>query len=585
MDWRRSNFLSIVLALAWLIAPCVAAASEYRGQVTFGGLPVPGATVTATQGGTKISAVTDDLGQYSFADLKDGKWSIDIEMTGFANESQEVVVEPNATRATWELKLLPLDQVKVQMAPAKAKGPQVGVGLSAKPEARGSGQETVAPGSGPAAASGGLKTGTTAQDKGQPPDDELSRRAADGFLINGSTMNGAASPFAQSFAFGNRRNGMRGLYNGGIGFILDNSALDARPFSLSGQNTPKPAYNRITGLAALGGPLKIPHILEHGVNFFVGYQWTRSVNDTTQSALVPDAAERDGDFSQALNALGQPVQIFNPATGLPFSGNLIPAAQISPQARALLNFYPLPGFSGDPRYNYQIPIVTSTHQDALQSRFGQMFNPKNQLYGGFAFQSTRTATPNLFGFLDTTDALGIKTSVNWSHRLSQRSLPESRLSVQPAGDADHSLLGESRQRFRRSGHHGEQSGPGELGPAQPRIFQRRRGTVRRAKLPQPQSDRRRVFFHVVEPRSATTSPLAVTSAGSNSITCRNRTRAARSLLPARPPRVARAARRPAATILPTFCWEFRTRAPSLSATRTNTFGNPFTTPTSPTIGE
>ena len=137
------------------------------------------------------------------------------------------------------------------------------------------------------------------------------------------------------------------------------------------------------------------------MNFFVGYQWTRSVNDTTQSALVPDAAERDGDFSQALNALGQPVQIFNPATGLPFSGNLIPAAQISPQARALLNFYPLPRFSGDPRYNYQIPIVTSTHQDALQSRFGQMFNPKNQLYGGFAFQSTRTATPNLFGFLDT----------------------------------------------------------------------------------------------------------------------------------------------------------------------------------------
>ena len=132
------------------------------------------------------------------------------------------------------------------------------------------------------------------------------------------------------------------------------------------------------------------------------------------------SAERGGDFSQALNALGQPVQIFNPATGLPFSGNMIPPAQISPQAQALLNFYPLPTFSGDPRYNYQIPIVTSTHQDALQSRLNQTFNPKNQLYGGFAFQSTRTASPNLFGFLDTTDALGINTNINWSHRLSQR---------------------------------------------------------------------------------------------------------------------------------------------------------------------
>ena len=107
----------------------------------------------------------------------------------------------------------------------------------------------------------------------------------------------------------------------------------------------------------------------------MGYQWTRYVDATTQSALVPDVAERGGDFSQALHALGQPAQIFDQATGLPFPGNVIPQAQISPQARALLGFYPLPTFSGDPRYNYQIPISDSTHQDALQSRFNQTFNP------------------------------------------------------------------------------------------------------------------------------------------------------------------------------------------------------------------
>ena len=31
----------------------LALASEYHGQVTFGGLPVPGATITATQGDQK----------------------------------------------------------------------------------------------------------------------------------------------------------------------------------------------------------------------------------------------------------------------------------------------------------------------------------------------------------------------------------------------------------------------------------------------------------------------------------------------------------------------------------------------------
>ena len=77
--------------------------------------------------------------------------------------------------------------------------------------------------------------------------DELNQRAADGLLINGSVNNGAASPFGQLGGFGNNRRGVRPLYTGGIGVIVDNSALDARAFSLTGQDTPKPAYNRFTG--------------------------------------------------------------------------------------------------------------------------------------------------------------------------------------------------------------------------------------------------------------------------------------------------------------------------------------------------
>jgi len=80
---------------------------------------------------------------------------------------------------------------------------------------------------------------------------------------------------------------------------------------------------------------------------------------------VPDANERAGDFSGETNSAGQPVQIFNPATGLPFTGNV----PISPQAQALLNLYPLPNVAGNSRFNYQAPVITTTHQDALQSRF------------------------------------------------------------------------------------------------------------------------------------------------------------------------------------------------------------------------
>ena len=39
-----------------------------------------------------------------------------------------------------------------------------------------------------------------------------------------------------------------------------------------------------------------------------------------------------------LNALGQPVTIYNPATGTPYASNQVP---VSPQAAALLQLYPL----------------------------------------------------------------------------------------------------------------------------------------------------------------------------------------------------------------------------------------------------
>jgi hypothetical protein len=567
------RIIQLAIALAALALSSLAAASEYHGQVTFGGLPVPGAMVTATQGSKQFAINTDQQGLYSIPDLADGNWTIEIQMTGFSAVKQDVVIGPNLPAAKWELKLLPLDQIKAEIV-----GARHGVPL---PPVPGAGKAEVAPGLSPARSdatkkevtaatdNAGLKPGAT---KAETPDDELNQRAADGFLINGSVINGAASPFAQAFAFGNNRNGGRGLYNGGIGLIFDNSALDARPFSLSGQNTPKPGYNRITGVLTLGGPLKIPHILPRGPNFFVGYQWTRYVNDTTQSALVPDSAERGGDFSQALNALGQPVQIFNPATGLPFSGSMILPTQISSQARALLNFYPLPSFSGDPRYNYQIPISDTTHQDALQSRFDKTLNLKNQLFGGLAFQSTRTASPNLFGFLDTTDALGINTSVNWAHRISQRMFQNlgyrfSRLATRttPYWEDRENVSGDA-------GITGNNQEPANWGPPS-LTFSSGLAGLSDAESP------------CCGPAIVTKLRLEVTSAGSNSTICPNKTHAACLPSPARPPRGSSMELPWAAMILPTSCWGLPTPVRSPLAMRISTFGNPFTMPSSPTIGE
>jgi trimeric autotransporter adhesin len=249
------------------------------------------------------------------------------------------------------------------------------------------------------------------------PADEASQQSNDGFLVNGTVNNAATSRFSLDQAFGNRRNNSRSLYTGGLAAVYDTSALDARPYSLTGLNTPKPNFNTITGIFTLGGPLKIPHLLPRGPIFTVAYKWTRSRTAETDPGLVPTEAERTGDLSNLVNPLGQPVIVYDPATGLPFPGNVVP---VSSQAQALLQLYPSPNITGNPLYNYQVPVLNSTHQDALLSHLDKTLGRRDTLYGTFNFQSNRGSSVDLFGFVDKTDTLGINTNINWSHRFNQR---------------------------------------------------------------------------------------------------------------------------------------------------------------------
>src|ERR1700691_4696219 len=108
-----------LLAVALSAALCLNA-SEQHGTVKFGGLPVPGATVTATQGDKKLTVITDPQGAYSFPDLADGSWSIEVDMLCFATIKQDVTVAAGAPASEWELKLLPFDEIKATAVAAPA---------------------------------------------------------------------------------------------------------------------------------------------------------------------------------------------------------------------------------------------------------------------------------------------------------------------------------------------------------------------------------------------------------------------------------------------------------------------------------
>ena len=399
---RERTQRSVVLAcsLAAFSLPYAAFASDLHGQVSFGGFAVPGATVAVTQGSQTKTTVTDQSGLYSLPDLPDGPAKVEVTMQGFATIHADVTISPSTPAAKWELVLLPLDQI---LALAKAAPAPQPVLSAAAPPGK---PAPAAPSQGPA-------------DIPKPPE-SAAQDSSDGFLVNGSINNAATSRFSLDQAFGNKRFNSKSLYNGSIAAIIDNSALDARPYSLSGIEAPKPSYNRFTTTATFGGPIRIPHLLPHGPTFFVAYQWSRNRIAETESGLVPTAAERTGDLSGVLDALGSPVTVYNPATGAPFPGNIVP---VSPQAQALLQLYPLPNLTGslagNPLYNYQVPVLNSSHQDQLQSRMDKSLGHKDQVYGSSGFASIRASTSGLLGFTDRLDTLGINTDIHYSHRFSQ----------------------------------------------------------------------------------------------------------------------------------------------------------------------
>src|SRR5260370_32885189 len=92
------RFLAAWLAVAGLMA------AEHHGTVKSGGLPLPGVTVTATQGEKKQITTTDETGRYAFADLADGVWKLEIGMLGFQKLTEEVAIAYNAPSPEWTLK-------------------------------------------------------------------------------------------------------------------------------------------------------------------------------------------------------------------------------------------------------------------------------------------------------------------------------------------------------------------------------------------------------------------------------------------------------------------------------------------------
>lgn len=226
----------------------------------------------------------------------------------------------------------------------------------------------------------------------------------------------------------------------------ENSAADAQPFSLTGNQFPKTSHydERVGG--NVGGPLIIPHIYNGSDKtfVFVNYQHDTDKSPVDTFSTVPTLSERSGDFC------GQGVTLYNPysdlsgtsgpRTPLGTNGCQIPSGMIKTAAQGLLNYIPLPNVPGQTVQNYVLNTTEPENTDLVNAHVLHTINGHFGFNGGYNFNSQRRQTFGSFADIlgqESTRSQNVDLSLihNWSsHFVEDSHLNWSRNRIQLLSD-------------------------------------------------------------------------------------------------------------------------------------------------------
>ncbi|MBL8210438.1 MAG: TonB-dependent receptor [Bryobacterales bacterium] len=188
-------------------------------------------------------------------------------------------------------------------------------------------------------------------------------------------------------------------FHGSAFEYVRNKALNARNFFLPTDDGLK--RNQFGGV--LGGPVVLPRVYngKDKTFFFASFQRTTlKQNPAEARRVVPTAAQRNGDFSALTRALRDPLG----AAGATYPANRIPASQISPISRALLEFIPQPTSGTE-----VLAIAPANYDDnQLLLRGDQQFGSRNRLSG--RYWRSWAETP---AFLNPTNYLAVTVGRTW----------------------------------------------------------------------------------------------------------------------------------------------------------------------------
>ena len=465
-------------ALACVLLTALPAAAQFdRGQISgtikdAQGAVVPGVTVTVTSLDTQAvrTTATDATGFYTFPNLPPGKYDVAAELSGFKKALRQNVTLDAASSQTLNLTLETGAITEAVTVTAEATPLQTDVAVRKTVEAKDiemlsfSGRNPIGV---PALKAGVIGGGFN--------NANFSSLTTGGFNINGSRsdeniiyVDGAVASRTRSTGaiigvqnvdvvqevqvltanympeYGRASGGQirfvtkggSSRYSGSASFFYRDESLQANSWTRNKspnalENSGPAPFNYKQYGYAFGGPVPGEGFKDR-LFFFGAQEWVNFFQVQTNTATVPSALMRTGNFSELLdpgNAFyGKAQIIYDPTTGQPFPGNIIPQERLSTNGIALMKLYPdpVPGF----RNNTQNTIFSSENpQDQRKDniRVDYRINDKNQVtyrYSKFSWKAV-DAFRGTFPFARTDwDRPNSTQNFNWTSTIANNLINE-----------------------------------------------------------------------------------------------------------------------------------------------------------------
>jgi len=389
MEPRKDLLMKSLYAFA-LVLLLIAAGGLLDAQVVNGingtvvdttGAVIPGAHVSATNTatGVKAEAITSSAGTFTIVGLNPGKYIVVVAAEKFKSVQTNVTVEvAKMSAATFTLTpgaVTELVTVKASAMSLNTTSPALGTTLSpelvktAPIEINSLARQIdsfmfLAPGVQGTAGSHNINGGVSYMNEVQfngvpvafvdyagnqtyinPP-----YEAVNEFRVNSSTFD-ARYGLGQGAVTYNMASGANQFHGDGFE-ILRNQLFDSdgffpTHFSADGHPAP-PVYQQNNYGFTISGPVILPK-LYNGRNrtfFLFSSDWFRQNQAQNGIGTVPTEAMKNGDFSGFVDSSGALIPIYDPQTGEPFPGNIIPPGRISSISQSVLSAIPNPDRPG-----------------------------------------------------------------------------------------------------------------------------------------------------------------------------------------------------------------------------------------------